>query len=506
MILNRLYELAVRKQLLADTAFEMQPVPFVVLLDEGGKFLGNDERRGEIVTVKKSKKGETVKRMRDRGKEQLAPRAHGNTANQGFARFFVDTLPRVLPLATDEEDRAKFERSRTTFWEQIDTVADATNDPALRAVQAFGRTLKKDANVVAKIQAAVAEKNPASGDRVTFAYHPDGGKTILERSSVGDWYRDYFNRLTKGRQEAGHTGFCTLVGQVGPLPTSHPIKLSGVPGGLATGVSIVSFDKAAFKHYGLDGAENAAIGYEGADGYARGFQWLRGEKDHHFVIGGTLFLFWTRQDASTDFVMALGAAYAAKRLKVEEKDAKAKAANTNAARKWMCENFYDIRAFGAVMTTGVNCGQVRGPVQCTFARSVDPIVPLEYSITRKSVTTEEEAKKQAEKDGSITGTMGRKNTVPYGLYRCHGFVNPYLAEDTGFSDADLELLWTALKGAMWEIDRSASRGLMATRGLYVFEHESRLGNAPPTSCSIASSCRRWAPTRRPESSRTTMFR
>jgi len=171
-------------------------------------------------------------------------------------------------------------------------------------------------------------------------------------------------------------------------------------------------------------------------------------------------------------------AYAAKGLKADDKDAKAKAANTNTARKWMCDNFYDIRAFGAVMTTGVNCGQVRGPVQCTFARSVDPIVPLEYSITRKSVTTEEEAKKQAEKDGSITGTMGRKNTVPYALYRCHGFVNPYLAEDTGFSDADLDLLWTALKGTMWEIDRSASRGLMATRGLYVFEHESKLGNAP----------------------------
>jgi CRISPR-associated protein Csd2 len=162
----------------------------------------------------------------------------------------------------------------------------------------------------------------------------------------------------------------------------------------------------------------------------------------------------------------------------DAKDAKKKAANTEAARKWMCANFYDIRAFGAVMTTGVNCGQVRGPVQVTFARSIDPIVPLEYSITRKSVTTEEDAKKQAEKDGSITGTMGRKNTVPYGLYRCYGFVNPYLAKDTGFSAADLELLWTSLKGVMWEIDRSAARGLMATRGLYVFEHESMLGNAP----------------------------
>ncbi len=160
------------------------------------------------------------------------------------------------------------------------------------------------------------------------------------------------------------------------------------------------------------------------------------------------------------------------------KSPKDRADKTRRARQWMCGNFYDIRAFGAVMTTEINCGQVRGPVQFTFARSIDPIVPLEFAITRKSVTTEEEAKKQAEKDGSITGTMGRKTTVPYALYRCHGFVNPYLARDTGFSQADLEILWQVLKGPMWELDRSASRGLMCTRGLYIFEHESPLGSAP----------------------------
>jgi CRISPR-associated protein Csd2 len=164
--------------------------------------------------------------------------------------------------------------------------------------------------------------------------------------------------------------------------------------------------------------------------------------------------------------------------KDKDKDAKTLADNTAKARKWMCDNFYDIRAFGAVMTTGINCGQVRGPVQFTFGRSIDPIVPLEFSITRKSVTTQEEAAKQAASDGSITGTMGRKNTVPYALYKCHGFVNPYLARDTGFTEADLELLWSALKGTIWEIDRSASRGLMCTRGLYVFEHALPLGNAP----------------------------
>jgi CRISPR-associated protein Csd2 len=153
------------------------------------------------------------------------------------------------------------------------------------------------------------------------------------------------------------------------------------------------------------------------------------------------------------------------------------------ARNWMCKNFFDIRAFGAVMTTGegeekFNCGQVRGPVQLTFARSIDSIVPLEFAITRKSVTELSRAEKEINEKGTLTGTMGRKNTVPYGLYRSFGFINPYLARDTGFSFQDLDLLWQALKGTMWEIDRSASRGMMATRGLYVFEHASMLGSAP----------------------------
>lgn len=164
--------------------------------------------------------------------------------------------------------------------------------------------------------------------------------------------------------------------------------------------------------------------------------------------------------------------------KADEKDAKKKADSTVVARKWMCKQFFDIRAFGAVMSTGANAGQVRGPVQMTFGRSIDAIIPLEYSITRKAITTTKEAEDQARGDGSITGTMGRKYTIPYGLYRCSGFINPYLAKDTGFSNADLDLLWAALKGTMWEIDRSASRGLMATRGLYVFEHDTALGNAP----------------------------
>ena len=137
--------------------------------------------------------------------------------------------------------------------------------------------------------------------------------------------------------------------------------------------------------------------------------------------------------------------------------------------KFMCDNFYDIRAFGAVMTTGVNCGQVRGPVQLCFGESIDPVVPLEMSITRMAAT---EAKE--DKDNK---TMGRKQYVPYGLYRIEGFVSASLAEKNGFCQADLDLLWEALMN-MFENDRSAARGLMTSRKLIVFKHESKFGNAP----------------------------
>ena len=135
---------------------------------------------------------------------------------------------------------------------------------------------------------------------------------------------------------------------------------------------------------------------------------------------------------------------------------------------WMCANFWDVRAFGAVMSTGVNAGQVRGPVQLTFARSEEAIMPLEVSITRSSVTNEKDRDKER--------TMGRKNVVPYGLYRLHGFVNAKLAQRTGFSQADLDLMWTGLRD-MLDLDRSAARGMMAARRLIAFRHESDLGNA-----------------------------
>ena len=137
--------------------------------------------------------------------------------------------------------------------------------------------------------------------------------------------------------------------------------------------------------------------------------------------------------------------------------------------KFMCDNLFDIRSFGAVMTTGVNCGQVRGPIQMCFAESVDPVMPMEMIITRIAVTKEEDAEKER--------TMGRKQYIPYGLYRVEGFVSASLAEKTGFSQEDLDLFFSALMN-MFENDRSAARGLMSSRKLFVFKHESKLGNAP----------------------------
>ncbi|KRT54699.1 type I-C CRISPR-associated protein Cas7/Csd2 [endosymbiont of Ridgeia piscesae] len=168
-----------------------------------------------------------------------------------------------------------------------------------------------------------------------------------------------------------------------------------------------------------------------------------------------------------------GRAYKAFELKPASKKLPKKVEDAKRVTGFMCQNFFDIRTFGAVMTTEVNCGQVRGPVQMTFARSVDPVVSAEHAITRMAVTTEAEAEKQQ----GDNRTMGRKFTIPYGLYRAHGFISAPLAEKTGFSEEDLELLWRSLE-QMFEHDRSAARGQMSARGLLIFRHDDRLGSAP----------------------------
>ncbi|MFY0542682.1 type I-C CRISPR-associated protein Cas7/Csd2 [Brevibacillus sp. H7] len=157
-----------------------------------------------------------------------------------------------------------------------------------------------------------------------------------------------------------------------------------------------------------------------------------------------------------------------KENKADKMEAKKKEDQLTLAR-WMCNKYYDIRAFGAVMTTGVNCGQVRGPIQFSFSKSIDPIAPQEITITRMAVTNEKDAEKER--------TMGRKSIVPYGLYRMEGYVSAPLANQTNFGEEDLEVLWSALLN-MFDHDRSASRGKMATQKLIVFEHATPLGNAP----------------------------
>lgn len=164
-----------------------------------------------------------------------------------------------------------------------------------------------------------------------------------------------------------------------------------------------------------------------------------------------------------------------KKLKPEEKE--------KANQEAMCRHYYDVRTFGAVMSTGENsakAGQVRGAVQMTFSRSIDPIYEEEHSITRMAKTDKKEAEKatkEGEEGQGPNQAMGTKYTVSYGLYRCHGFITPAFAEKTGFSQGDLELFWEALEN-MFEIDRSAARGLMSARKLIAFKHDCKLGNAP----------------------------
>jgi CRISPR-associated protein Csd1 len=313
MILQRLFALAQRERLLDDVAFDMQPVPYVVQIGKDGQYLGIEERRGETI-IRARKKGAEEKRAKDKGVIVSVPRPHGSPANQGFARFFVDTLPRVLPVATEEKNRKKAEASRATYWKQMELAADQTNDPALKAVNTFGAALVSDSALAAKVRSDVETRKPGASDRVTFAWLPDGGSTLLDRVQIREWYTKFFETTIAATQAHGPVGLCQITGHVEPLPTSHPFKLSGVPDGLSTGVSLISFDKSAFESYCLHGAANAAVGYIGADGYLRALKALlsntlpsaaaRGDKTN-LRIGRTAYLYWTRDDEDLKFMTAL---------------------------------------------------------------------------------------------------------------------------------------------------------------------------------------------------------
>ena len=301
MIIQRLNELAVREQLMDDPAFENLPIKFAIQIANDGRYLGI------IELIDDSSPTTTGKPAPNRGKSLLVPLAHGSPNAAGFARFFADTLARVLPITFDLDDpdgpgsaaeRDKRGRSRATFWKQIDGAADRTDDPALRAIQAFGRLLCDD-DIVREINADAHARKATAADRCTFAWADDMGATILERDEVKAFYRSYYEKWSGGKKESGPVGVCQITGEVGPLPTTHPMKIQGVPGGLPTGVSLVSFDKEAFQSYGLDGAANAGIGYRAAEGYCRALIALIQEKlpnnpPTRLRVGETLFLVWTR--------------------------------------------------------------------------------------------------------------------------------------------------------------------------------------------------------------------
>jgi CRISPR-associated protein Csd1 len=314
MILQRLYELAIREQMLNDPAFVEQKVRFVIAIASDGRYLGISELIGD---AHPTPAGKTPP---NRGKPQLVPVELGSRNAPGFARFFADAISRVLPISFDLDDpdgpgsaaeRDKRARSRATFWKQIDQAADATDDPALRAVQAFGRRLN-DVDLVNTINANAADRKATGADWCTFTSHDDLGATILEREPVKAFFRSYFDAWSGRKKEAGPIGVCQITGEVVPLPTTHPLKIQGVPGGLPTGVSLVSFDKDAFQSYGLDGAANAGIGYRAADGYCRALtaliqEKLNGNPPTRLRVGESLFLLWTRDrdDVAGDIVRSL---------------------------------------------------------------------------------------------------------------------------------------------------------------------------------------------------------
>jgi CRISPR-associated protein Csd1 len=310
MILQRLYALALRENLLEDPAFEVLPVPYLVTIGEGGEYLGFSAIRGEVLIPSKKKVGEP-KRTLDKGRQLKVPRPHGSPNNQGFARFFVDTLARVLPLIVEEKNQEKSDASRKTFWQQIEQVASEMHEPAIKALRAFGQRLHEHTE---RIRADVAKEDPAMMDRVTFAYHGSGGPTILDLEPVRQWYSAFYAKFHAEKQEDGPIGVCQITGKIGPIPKAHDTKLQGVPGGMSVGVSLISFDKPAFGHYGLDKAENAGIGYHGAEGYLRALTALLKNSlpsvaaksgKSRLVIGGTVFLYWTKDPAESAFISQL---------------------------------------------------------------------------------------------------------------------------------------------------------------------------------------------------------
>jgi CRISPR-associated protein Csd2 len=247
------------------------------------------------------------------------------------------------------------------------------------------------------------------------------------------------------------------------------------------GVALNAQHRKAYNHLGIPTSEPASEPITDTDvldalrtiGLPDGFTLLEPEHESdqfRLVYSGELSEEGRKAALDTIGSESTAAKKFAEKISKEAKSVKASREQVNKSSKWMCRHFYDIRMFGAVMTTHVNAGQVRGPLQLTFARSVDPVIPQDLAITRVAITREEE-REQKETE------IGRKTLIPYGLYVGYGFYSPFFAKQSGATEADLELFWDALVN-MLDLDRSAARGMMNLRGLYIFTHEKKLGNAP----------------------------
>lgn len=303
MILRRLFELAEREKLLEDPAFVDEPIPYVIVLGAQGDFLGVSTRR-EMVEVR-GKKGAPSTKKPGGGIRRSTPRAHGNTANKGFARYLADTLPRVTPFTVEEKDKAKAAASRQTFWAQMKRVAEETKDPAMLAAVRFGEQLNSDPALAARVVEELVANNGQATDRCTLEYLPHGGPTILEHEPLRAWYRQFYRATREEKASDAPVGVCQVTGEIGPIPRTHDLKLSGIPGGLSTGVSVISFDKPAFQSYSLEGAANASLGERATEGYSQALrklirEELPGQPRSQLRIGETLFLYWTRQAGGTD--------------------------------------------------------------------------------------------------------------------------------------------------------------------------------------------------------------
>lgn len=306
MIIQRLYELAQRENLIAGIAFEKIAIPFMVVFDSNGGYLGVLDRR-VMQTIPGRGQNPKPKSVLDSGKEILCPRAHGNPANKGFARYFVDTLPRVLPYVIDLKDEAKCAASRKTFWEQISHAASETNDPALVAASKLGEKIISNLALKEQILKDIEKLKPEKTAKCGLVFQGDGEVSASEKPNIATWYATFLNSVNNTKTESMTKAFCQITGLETSIPVSHGFQFKGIPDGLTTGAYMVSLDKDSFQSYGLDGAVNSGIGLEASQGYSLALQALIAEQlpskvKSRLRVGGNLFLFWTKLPQDLSFM------------------------------------------------------------------------------------------------------------------------------------------------------------------------------------------------------------